>query len=110
MANFYGEKVEVTLEGVIYSSLAIINKEELLGEWQVFKRAVFQEKSLSWKNISPPSLQDIKDIMETIYACIFPETFKIMNIFLELPIGTALVERSFSQMINKRLPQSPIKL
>ena len=41
LANFYGEKAAVTFEGVTYSSLAIINKEELLGEWQVFKRAVF---------------------------------------------------------------------
>ena len=30
LANFYGEKTEVTIEGVTYSSLAIINKEELL--------------------------------------------------------------------------------
>ena len=30
LANFYGEKTEVTFEGVTYSSLAIINKEELL--------------------------------------------------------------------------------
>ena len=44
LANFYGEKAEVTFERVTYSSLAIINKEEFLGEWQVFKRAVFQEK------------------------------------------------------------------
>ena len=41
LANFYGKKAEVTFEGVTYSSPAIINKEELLGEWQVFKRAVF---------------------------------------------------------------------
>ena len=74
MANFYGEKAVVTLEGVTYSSLAIINKEELLGEWQVFKRAVFQEKVMMEKNTSLTSLQDIKDIMETSYACIFPET------------------------------------
>ena len=43
LVNFYGEKAEVTFEGVRYSSLAIINKEELLGEMQVFKRTVFQE-------------------------------------------------------------------
>ena len=97
MANFY--EAEVTFEGVTYSSLAIINKEELLGEWQVFKRAVFQEKKvmMGGGNTSPPSLQDIKDTMETSYAYIFPETFKVMNIFLALPIGTASVERSFSQ-------------
>ena len=36
--------------------------------------------------------------METSHACIFPETFKMMNIFLALPIGTASVERSFSHL------------
>ena len=69
LANFYGEKVEVTFEWVTYSFLAIINKEELLGDWQVFKRAVFQEKKVMIKqNTSPPSLQDINDTMETSYA------------------------------------------
>ena len=50
-------------------------------------------------------MQDIKDSMETSYACIFPETFKMMNIFLALPIGTASVERSLShlKMIKTRL-------
>ena len=36
--------------------------------------------------------------METSYACIFPETFKMMNIFLVLPISIASVERSFSHL------------
>ena len=47
LANFYGEKAEVTFEGVTYSSLAIINKEELPGKCQVFKRTVFQEKKVT---------------------------------------------------------------
>ena len=57
------------------------------------------------KHTSPPSLQDIKDIMETSYVCIFPETFKMTNFFLALPIGTASVERSFShlKMIKTKL-------
>ena len=72
------EKAEVTIEEVTYSSLAIINKEELQGEWQVFKRAVFQEKKVMMeKNTIRPSLQDIKETMETSYACIFPEIFKM---------------------------------
>ena len=50
------------------------------------------------KKHHPPSLQDIKDTMETSYACIFLETFKMMNIFLALPIGTASVESSFSHL------------
>ena len=36
--------------------------------------------------------------METSHACIFPETFKMLSIFLPLPISTALVERSFSHL------------
>ena len=61
LASVNGVSSEVTFEGVTYSSLAIINKEELLGKRQVFKRAVFQEKKVMMeKNTSPPSLQDIK--------------------------------------------------
>ena len=52
LANFCGEKAEVTFEGVTYSSLAFINKEKLLGEWLVFKRAAFQEKVLMGKKNS----------------------------------------------------------
>ena len=50
-------------------------------------------------------MQYIKETMETSYAWIFPETFKIMIIFLAIPIGTASVEQSFShlKMIKKRL-------
>ena len=50
-------------------------------------------------------LCNIKDTMETSYASIFPETFKMMNIFLVLPISTASVELSFSdlKMIKTRL-------
>ena len=50
-------------------------------------------------------MQDIKDSMETSYVCIFPETFKMMDIFLALPIVTASVEQSFShlKMIKTRL-------
>ena len=49
------------------------------------------------KHTRLPSLHDIKDTMETSYD-IFPETFKMMNIFLALPIGIASVERSFSHL------------
>ena len=45
-----------------------------------------------------PSLQDILDEMETSYGGIGPETQKLLNITMALPVGTASVERSFSQM------------
>ena len=54
-------------------------------------------------NSSLPSLQDINETMETSYGFIFPETFKTMNIFLALPIGTASVERfSHLKMIKNK--------
>ena len=57
LANFHGEKAEVTFVGITYSSPGIINKEELLGKWQVFKRAVFQEKMVVMgKKIYQPSI------------------------------------------------------
>ena len=72
----------------------------------MFLKELFSKRRRLWKKItSPPSLQNIKATMETSYAYIFPETFKMMNIFLVLPIGTASVERSFShlKMIKTRL-------
>ena len=53
LAYLYGEKAEVTFEGVKYSSLAIIIKEKLLGEWQVFKQAFFQEKKVMMEKKTP---------------------------------------------------------
>ena len=69
----------------------------MLGELQVFlESCIPRRESYDGKKYSSTSLQDIKDTMETSYACIFPETFKFINIILALPIGIASVERSFS--------------
>ena len=54
LANVYGEKNRVTIDRVTYSPLAIINKEELLGEWQLFNRAVFHEKKFMMKKTHHP--------------------------------------------------------
>ena len=35
---------------------------------------------------------------EESYGCVCPEMFRLINIMLKLPVGTATVERSFSQM------------
>ena len=51
-----------------------------------------------------------KYTMETSYAYIFPETFKIMNIFLVLPIGTALVHNDHFSYDKSKATQSPIRL
>ena len=45
-------------------------------------------------------MQEILDKMNKshTYVGIFPETGKLLNITMALPVGTATVERSFSQM------------
>ena len=52
------------------------------------------------KSDKEPSLQEVKVHMEKsgAYTGIFPDMFKLLNIILVLPVGTASVERSFSQM------------
>ena len=68
-----------------------------------------------------PSLQHILDEMETSHTCkyggIFPETWKLLNIMMALPVGTASFGplRSFSQMkliktrLRSRLSQSNLE-
>ena len=52
------------------------------------------------KTKKAPNLQDVKAHMEAsgAYTGIFPEMFKLLNIVLALPVGTASVKRSFSYM------------
>ena len=53
-------------------------------------------------NSSTATLHELKIEMRTLntYAttCIFPNIFKLLDILLTLSVGTATVERSFSQM------------
>ena len=70
-------KAEVRFKVVTYCSLAFINKEELLGILQVFKRAVFQEnKVMMEKNTSSPPLQDIKKPWKHVMHVYFQKLLK----------------------------------
>ena len=55
-----------------------------------------QKKKLA----KPPTLQELKVEMTALntYATIFPNIFKLLDILLTLPVGTATLECSFSQM------------
>ena len=99
LANFYGEKAEVTFEGVTYSCLLLLVsiKEEFLGEWQVFKKVVFQEKKvIMGKKHQPSIFAKHKRHHGNNFYLYISRNFRMINIFLALPIGTASVERSFS--------------
>ena len=52
------------------------------------------------KGLVSPSMQNILAEMQKshTYEGIFPETWKVLNILLALPVSTASVERYFSQM------------
>ena len=101
--NFYGKEAQAEFGGKTYTSPPLVDSEEILSEWRLIKRAFAkQKKALMKKNqlSKSPTLQEIKMEMESCdgYADICPEIIKLLNILLVLPVGTASVERSFSQM------------
>ena len=103
LVDFYGEEAKVEFDGTTYISPPLVEREEVLAEWKVFKRAFSREIKEFMKKrklTKPPSFQVIKVEMESseAYADIFPAIFRLMDIILSLPVGTATVERSFSQM------------
>ena len=76
---------------------------QIISDWRVFKRVLLQESRLvkkESKSDKEPSLQEVKVHMEKLgaYTGIFPDMFKLLNIILVFPVGTASVERSFSLM------------
>lgn len=48
----------------------------------------------------PLTMQEVLQSMQAteVYQGIFPQTFNLVNILQAMPVGTATVERSFSQM------------
>ena len=56
-----------------------------------------RDKAEKRKFSKPPSFQEVNKEMESC-AEIFPEIFKLLNILLVLPVGTATAEHSFSDM------------
>ncbi len=103
LAQFYGSEAEVIYDGVTHKSPSLVDKEEVIAEWRIFKRVLLQETKIFMeknKLSKAPSLQEIKVSIESseAYAGIFSEMFKLLNIILALPVGTANVERSFSHM------------
>jgi hypothetical protein len=104
LSAFYGNEASVEYEGVKHTSSPLLNAEDLISEWKVYRRAMLQEKDMMMAakggSQSLPTMQEVSARMMTcpFYIEIFPEIFKLIQIILCLPVGTATVERSFSQM------------
>ena len=104
LAGFYGEEATVEYDVETHTSKPLVDASELLSEWKIFRRAlVVEKKSLMERKNSPilsPTMQDILEEMmkSKTYEGVFPETWKLLNIMMALPVSTATVERTFSQM------------
>ena len=100
LADFYGNKASIEYLNE-HTSLPLLNREELISEWKIFRLALYNEKEklVRFKN-STPSTQQVLASMQSSdsYKCIFLLSFKILNIILSIPVGTATVGRSFSQI------------
>ncbi len=44
LGDFYGKPAEVEFDGITYSSTPLLNKDDLISEWAIFKRALLQER------------------------------------------------------------------
>ena len=110
LANFYGKEACVEHNERCFTSPPILNADELITEWALFRRAMIIKKKclLRLKNLElAPSLQELFKEMNTssTYSGIFPEMMKLLNIILNLPVGMATVEWPLSdmKMIKTRL-------
>ena len=60
LVNFYGKEAMVEFGGKTYTSLPLVNEEEIFAEWRIFKRALAKEKkTMTEKKIKskPPSIR-----------------------------------------------------
>ena len=97
----------VEFGGKTYTSPSLVNEEEIFAEWRIFQTALAKKKTMEKKVMSkPPSLQDGTTGMELSKA--YGGIILVIRYFVTLPVVTATVERSFSQMkfVKTRLRNS----
>ena len=92
----------MSYDGETYTTHPLLDKDDLIREWQVFKIALKQETVLpmeSKKVTEIPPMWEVKVHMECTgaYTGYFQKHLNL-NIILVLPVGTVSVERSFSSM------------
>ena len=56
LLDFYGEEVEIEFNGSTYSSPPLVDRNEVLAEWKLFKRALVKENRdmVETRNLSKP--------------------------------------------------------
>ena len=81
LAEFYGKEEEVEYALMTYTSPPLLNGDELLSEWKIFRQALLVEKkAIMERKEEPksPSMQEILDEMNKshTYGGISPETWQ----------------------------------
>ena len=92
LLKFYGETTEIEYGGNVFSTPADVNKAETRHEWNTFKLVIFEEKNLSLKELATLFLRSEAKCVT------FPNSKILLTIAMVLPVSTATVERSFSDI------------
>ena len=89
LLKFYGETNEIQYQGNVFSTPADGDKTETRQEWKAFKLVIFEEKSLSLKELATLFLR------REAKCVTFPNIKIELTIAVVLPVSTATVERLY---------------
>ena len=101
LTDFYGHEQQVTFQGKIGHSNPDVDPEQTEAEWKIFRRIMFANlKTDTDDDDSIPSTQRVMYSLLTsdTLSSGFPNLVKLATIALVLPVTTATVERTFSDM------------
>lgn len=66
--HFYGREATVVYQGASYTSPPLLDREELIAEWKVFRRAFYEEKELMVQargtSTPSPTMQEVLQSMQ----------------------------------------------
>ena len=101
LTDFYGHEQQVTFQGKIGHSNPDVDPEQTEAEWKIFRRIMFANLKTDMDgDDSIPSTQRVMYSLLTsdTLSSGFPNLVKLATIALVLPVTTATVERTFSDM------------
>ena len=83
LLKFFGETTEIEYEGNVFSTPADVDKTKTRHEWKAFKLIIFEEKSLSLKELATLFLRSEAKCVT------FPNIKILLTIAMVLPVSTA---------------------
>ena len=96
LANFYGNPQQVTFKGKTGVSICDVDKEQVEAEWKLLRRVLFSQFKESHRDGEHSVISSL--LTNSTILAAFPNIACLASIALVLPVTTATVERSFSDM------------